>query len=168
MKKSLLFLFLLVLGVTQGWAQVYETLPTGSATLKENAVYRVESTTKINGTLSVPLGKTVTIYIAKGKNLTIRGAKGSNRTTPGKPAIEVPSETTNNVTVNSTLIITGGGTLRVYGGNAYAYATTAGGSGAAPAIGGIGGNGGSDRKDGSDGAAMGNVYIRGNVTVRVA
>lgn len=177
MKKSLLFLFLLVLGVTQGWAVDYLELPasgnnpgaaanSGNRTLAEGGTYRVETNTTIDGTknnvygLRVPENSTVTIYIAKGKTLLVRGKHGSAQNTPGKPAIEVPS--------TSTLIITGGGTLRVYGGRAFTYAGYVGGSGAAPAIGGIGGNGGANRAIGSDGAAMGNVYIRGNVTVRAA
>lgn len=177
MKKSLLFLFLLVLGVTQGWAVDYLALPasgnnpaatvaSGNRTLVAGGTYRVETNTTIDGTktnvygLRVPENSTVTIYIAKGKTLLVRGENGSAQNAPGKPAIEVPS--------TSTLIITGGGRLRVYGGKAYARNGRIGGSGAAPAIGGIGGNGGADRKDGGAGTAMGIVYVRGNVIVRAA
>ncbi|MDO4992676.1 MAG: hypothetical protein Q4E26_06925 [Prevotellaceae bacterium] len=171
MKKSLLFLFLLVLGVTQGWA--YDEL-TSAVTVTEDKVYQVTSTRTINGTISVNPGNTLTIYIAKGKTLTVRGTNGSARTTPGKPAIEVPVKTINGETLKATLIITGGGTLRAYGGKANGYTNYNGGSGAAPAIGGIGGNGGEANignvnvRPGNPGESMGDVFIRGNVTVRVA
>lgn len=175
MKKSLLFLFLLVLGVTQGWAVDYLTLPAGGGELVDGAIYRVESNTTINSTLSVPTDGdgTVTIYIAKGKTLTVRGTNGavstnnnaSGASKPAKPAIEVPSGTT--------LIITGAGTLRVYGGRAATYATNAiangGAAGAAPAIGGAGGFSSQTRGEaGANGNPMGTVYVRGNVIVRAA
>lgn len=154
MKKSLLFLFLLVLGVTQGWAVDYLTLPTSSETLTNKAIYRVESNTTINGTLSVPANGTVTIYIAKGKTLTVKSQAA------GQPAILVPG--------NSTLIVTGAGTLRVYGGKAEVYNGKAGGKGAAPGIGNVGGADGASAGRGSLGVAMGTVYVRGNVIVRAA
>ena len=173
MKKSLLFLFLLVLGVTQGWAVDYLTLPASGGELVNNAIYRVELNTQINGTLSVPTGGTVTIYIAKRKTLTVRGTNGavstnnnaSGASKPAKPAIEVPSGTT--------LIITGAGTLRVYGGRAATYATSnianGGAAGAAPAIGGAGGFSSQTRGEaGANGNPMGTVYVRGNVIVRAA
>lgn len=170
MKKSLLFLFLLVLGVTQGWA--YDELMS-AVTVTEDKVYQVTSTRTINGTISVNPGNTLTIYIAKGKTLTVRGSDGEVSTSnaaagaskPAKPAIEVPS--------GATLIITGAGTLRVYGGKAATYATAAvangGAAGAAPAIGGAGGLSSQDRGGaGVNGDPMGAVYIRGNVIVRAA
>lgn len=181
MKKSLLFLFLLVLGVTQGWAVDYLTLPANgnnpsdrdqnNRTLVAGGTYRVETNTTIDGTkanfygLRVPESSTVTIYIAKGKTLLVKGTNGSG-TTGATPAISVPS--------SSTLIITGGGTLRVYGGKAgqrNGTGSRVGGGGAAPAIGGTGGTGGTGNNTNTkakEGTAMGNVYVRGNVTVRAA
>lgn len=175
MKKSLLFLFLLVLGVTQGWAQGTYTAPTYKTTfptngnLVKNYVYKVESSQTISSTLTAPTDGPVTIYIAKGKTLTVKGNVGS-ATTAAKPAISVPT--------GAILIVTGGGTLRVYGGKAGLRngGTTRnpnpnGGGGAAPAIGGAGGKGGTGTTTGSkagDGSGMGTVYIRGNVTVRAA
>lgn len=166
MKKSLLFLFLLVLGVTQGWAQETYTAPTYKTTfptngnLVKNYVYKVESSQTISSTLTAPTDGPVTIYIAKGKTLTVKGNVGS-ATTAAKPAISVPT--------GATLIVTGGGTLRVYGGKAglrNGANNVRGGGGAAPGIGGAGGAGG-NTKAGS-GVDMGTVYIRGNVTVRAA
>lgn len=157
MKKSLLFLFLLVLGVTQGWAVDYLTLPTSGGTLEANKIYSVTTTNRTAlPALSVPDNSTVTIYIAKGKTLTVKSQ------TAGKPAIAVPA--------TSTLVLTGGGTLRVYGGKAGAYHRTngTGGVGAAPGIGGVAGEGGVALKDGGAGTAMGTVYVRGNVYVRAA
>lgn len=156
--------------MTQGWAVDYLTLPASGGELVNNAIYRVESNTQINGTLSVPTGGTVTIYIAKGKTLRVTGANAPttggfpNRgTVPGQPAIRVPS--------TSKLIITGAGSLRVKGGNASPYVGN-NKNGAAGAIGGAGGNGGRTDNgyqiDGYNGEAMGIVYIRGNVTVRAA
>lgn len=149
MKKSLLLLFSLILGMTQIWAQ---SLAAGDLTA--GAVYKVESSQTISGTLNVPQDGTVTIYIAKGKTLTV------NSNTAGQPAISVPS--------NSTLILTGGGTLRVKGGSGAKYATTQGGVGAAPAIGGTGGAGGASKANGADGTGMGTVYVRGNVYVKAS
>lgn len=189
MKKSLLLFLTLFLGLTQIRAIDYLSLPANGGELTSGGVYRVEANTTINANennkspLIVPDGATVTIYIAKGKTLTVYGKNGAstNATKPvagfvggadgsstsGQPAILVPS--------NSTLIITGAGTLKVTGGNASNYYSATkgsasdyynGGGGAAPAIGGAGGIGGASTKNGGNGTAMGTVYIRGNVYVR--
>lgn len=150
MKKALLILTTFIMGITQIWA---DDLPSNKQLLN-GKVYEVKSTSTLSGTLKVAEGATVTIYIAKGKILTV------NSNTAGQPAISVPS--------TSTLILTGGGTLRVKGGSGAKYATTQGGVGAAPAIGGTGGAGGASKINGADGTAMGTVYVRGNVYVKAS
>lgn len=140
-----------------------ESIPTtGGSTLKDGYIYTVTANTTVtagstkNG-LTVANNATVIIYIQKGKTLTVKGGAGSGRS-GGGAGIYVP--------YNATLIVTGQGTLKAYGGKAgsgtkaaqggsgtisiskrYAAgsgsAGGAGGGGAGAGIGGSGGYGGS-------------------------
>lgn len=91
------------------------SLPAAGGTLYNGNIYKVTSSTTITNTatggngLIVANNATVVIYISKGATLTVRGGDGST-TTPGGAGIYVPS--------NSTLIVTGEGTLYSYGGQA--------------------------------------------------
>lgn len=149
---------------------VKESLPTtAGATLQDKHIYTVTDTSPMitagagkNG-LVVAGGATVIIYIKAGKTLTVKGGDGSG-STGGGAGIYVPS--------NSTLIITGEGTLNAIGGKAGSGSTGgtggsgtvstesyyqggaggnggAGGGGAGAGIGGYGGTGGSGGSGGS-------------------
>ena len=75
MKNIISITFTLVLGVVGAWAQT--ALPDASATLVSGTIYTATTKT-INGTLTVPTGGTVTIYIPAGVTLTINGANAGN------------------------------------------------------------------------------------------
>jgi len=75
MKNIILITFALVLGVVGAWAQT--ALPDASATLVSGTIYTATTKT-INGTLTVPTGGTVTIYIPAGVTLTINGSDAGN------------------------------------------------------------------------------------------
>ena len=149
MKNIILIIFALVLGVVGAWGQTYSPLPSSAAAdehgyiaLNNGTIYTVTTNTTIDGSLDVPSGATVTIYIPTGVTLTVNGKDGidskwggwfgSEQGAPALPAIHVPS--------GASVIITGGGTLKAKGGNGGASTNSAangvGGSGAAPAIGG--------------------------------
>ena len=183
MKNIILIIFTLIIGVAEALGQTYSPLPSsadadayGYIALNNGTIYTVTTNTTIDGSLDVPSGATVTIYIPTGVTLTVNGKDGidsewggwfgSEQGAPALPAIHVPSE--------ATVIITGGGTLKAKGGNGgastNAFANGVGGSGAAPAIGGAGGLGGQgwssgDIANGQNGEDMGRVYILGNVTI---
>ncbi len=74
-KNIISITFTLVLGVVGAWAQT--ALPDASATLVSGTIYTATTKT-INGTLTVPTGGTVTIYIPAGVTLTINGANAGN------------------------------------------------------------------------------------------
>lgn len=143
---------------------------TSGITLSGNYYYYVISDVTISGkdccnALQVESGATAVIYIAKGKTLTVSGGNAYCEKAAGC-GIEVPS--------NSTLIITGEGSIVASGGNAadggngadggagwinYGANRGAGGSGgaggyggggAAPGIGGVGGSG-AQKRQGPDG-----------------
>lgn len=75
MKNIILIIFALVLGVAEAWGQT--ALPDASATLVSGTIYTATTKT-INGTLTVPTGGTVTIYIPAGDTLTINGTNAGN------------------------------------------------------------------------------------------
>lgn len=75
MKNIISITFTLILGVAEAWAQT--ALPDASATLVSGTIYTA-TTKNINGTLTVPTGGTVTIYIPAGITLTINGANARN------------------------------------------------------------------------------------------
>ena len=75
MKNIISITFTLILGVVGAWAQT--ALPDASATLVSGTIYTATTKT-INGTLTVPTGGTVTIYIPAGVTLTINGANAGN------------------------------------------------------------------------------------------
>ena len=75
MKNIISITFTLILGVVGAWAQT--ALPDASATLVSGTIYTATTKT-INGTLTVPTGGTVTIYIPAGVTLTINGANARN------------------------------------------------------------------------------------------
>ena len=157
-----------------GTAWSVNTLTKSTGTLKNNNIYKVTSNVTISRNagsqtpgLSVASNSTTVIYIAAGCTLNVTGSAGSGAT-PGYPGIYVPS--------NSTLIITGAGTLYAYGGAAGAGSAGKsnvadakvkdgggdpiwpgsggaggnGGGGAGAGIGGIGGNGGNGGAGGSN------------------
>jgi uncharacterized repeat protein (TIGR02543 family) len=75
MKNIILIIFTLILGVVGAWAQT--ALPDASATLVSGTIYTATTKTII-GTLTVPTGGTVTIYIPAGVTLTINGSDAGN------------------------------------------------------------------------------------------
>ena len=75
MKNIILITFALILGVVGAWGQT--ALPDASATLVSGTIYTATTKT-INGTLTVPTGGTVTIYIPAGVTLTINGTDAGN------------------------------------------------------------------------------------------
>ena len=75
MKNIISITFTLILGVVGAWAQT--ALPDASATLVSGTIYTATTKT-INGTLTVPTGGTVTIYIPAGVTLTINGDNAGN------------------------------------------------------------------------------------------
>lgn len=75
MKNIISITFTLILGVVGAWAQT--ALPDASATLVSGTIYTATTKT-INGTLTVPTGGTVTIYIPAGVTLTINGTNARN------------------------------------------------------------------------------------------
>ncbi len=141
MKNIILITFALVLGVAEAWAQT--ALPDASATLVSGTIYTATTKT-INGTLTVPTGGTVTIYIPAGVTLTINGANAGNGYN-GNIGDESPRKSHSHnstcagnggkenacggaggngampaicVPTGATLILTGEGTLIATGGNA--------------------------------------------------
>ena len=141
MKNIISITFTLVLGVVGAWAQT--ALPDASATLVSGTIYTATTKT-INGTLTVPTGGTVTIYIPAGVTLTINGANAGNGYN-GNIGDESPRKSHSHnstcagnggkenacggaggngampaicVPTGATLILTGEGTLIATGGNA--------------------------------------------------
>ena len=141
MKNIISITFTLILGVVGAWAQT--ALPDASATLVSGTIYTATTKT-INGTLTVPTGGTVTIYIPAGVTLTINGANAGNGYN-GNTGDESPRKSHSHnstcagnggkenacggaggngampaicVPTGATLIITGEGTLIAKGGNA--------------------------------------------------
>lgn len=137
---------------------------TAGMTLQDKVVYKVMSSTSLQGTswgLSVSPNATSVLYIATGVTLTLRGANGSNAI-GGYAGLRIPS--------TSTLVLVGEGGLSAYGGNAgnggngtnggdywrdyddYESGAGgnggAGGGGAAAGIGGCGGKGGTQGTSG--------------------
>ena len=141
MKNIISITFTLILGVVGTWAQT--ALPDASATLVSGTIYTATTKT-INGTLTVPTGGTVTIYIPAGVTLTINGANAGNGYN-GNIGDESPRKSHSHnstcagnggkenacggaggngampaicVPTGATLILTGEGTLIATGGNA--------------------------------------------------
>ena len=140
--KNIIFIILaLVIGVAETLGQTY--LPNASATLVSGTIYTATTKT-INGTLTVPTGGTVTIYIPAGVTLTINGANAGNGYN-GNIGDESPRKSHSHnstcagnggkenacggaggngampaicVPTGATLILTGEGTLIATGGNA--------------------------------------------------
>ena len=126
MKNIILIIFTLVLGVVGSWAQT--ALPDASATLVSGTIYTATTKT-INGTLTVPTGGTVTIYIPAGITLTINGSDAGN----GYSGINGDygsrtAHTTNASSCNSS------STECAHNGNKEKACGGAGGTGAKPAI----------------------------------
>ena len=141
MKNIISITFTLILGVVGAWAQT--ALPDASATLVSGTIYTATTKT-INGTLTVPTGGTVTIYIPAGVTLTINGTNAGNGYN-GNIGDESPRKSHSHnstcagnggnenacggaggngampaicVPTGATLILTGEGTLIATGGNA--------------------------------------------------
>ena len=141
MKNIISITFTLILGVVGAWAQT--ALPDASATLVSGTIYTATTKT-INGTLTVPTGGTVTIYIPAGVTLTINGSDAGNGYN-GNIGDESPRKSHSHnstcagnggkenacggaggngampaicVPTGATLILTGEGTLIATGGNA--------------------------------------------------
>ncbi len=140
--KNIIFIILaLVIGVAEAWGQT--ALPDASATLVSGTIYTATTKT-INGTLTVPTGGTVTIYIPAGVTLTINGTNAGNGY-DGNIGDESPRKSHSHnstcagnggkenacggaggngampaicVPTGATLILTGEGTLIATGGNA--------------------------------------------------
>ena len=126
MKNIILITFTLVLGVVGAWAQT--ALPDASATLVSGTIYTATTKT-INGTLTLPTGGTVTIYIPAGITLTINGSDAGN----GYSGINGDydsrtAHTTNASSCNSS------STECAHNGNKENACGGAGGTGAKPAI----------------------------------
>ena len=126
MKNIILITFALVLGVAGAWAQT--ALPDASATLVSGTIYTATTKT-INGTLTLPTGGTVTIYIPAGVTLTINGSDAGN----GYSGINGDygsrtAHTTNASSCNSS------STECAHNGNKEKACGGAGGTGAKPAI----------------------------------
>ena len=140
-KNIISITFTLILGVVGSWAQT--ALPDASATLVSGTIYTATTKT-INGTLTVPTGGTVTIYIPAGVTLTINGTNAGNGYN-GNIGDESPRKSHSHnstcagnggkenacggaggngampaicVPTGATLILTGEGTLIATGGNA--------------------------------------------------
>ena len=142
------------------------SISNSSATLQNGNIYKVTGNVSISRAdgsaqagLTVADGATVVLYIEEGCTLTVKGS-AANGTIQGYPGIYIP--------VGSTLVVTGGGTLKATGGSAgngtkgnnnqktaivkdasWDYINSgaggnggAGGAGAGAGIGGYGGNGG--------------------------
>ena len=173
MKNIILIIFTLIIGVAEAWADVQQL----EAGVVYNLIPENGATSAEYNPIALPTSGVVTLYIPEGITATINGVNATNSSgsifggsTPGepaKPAINVPA--------GATLVITGGGTLILRGGDGGSSSSASsggtGGSGAAPAIGGIGGTGGKGWSSGSasngqNGQSMGNVYILGTVEVR--
>lgn len=126
MKNIISITFTLILGVVGAWAQT--ALPDASATLVSGTIYTATTKT-INGTLTVPTGGTVTIYIPAGVTLTINGSDAGN----GYSGINGDydsrtAHTTNASSCNSS------STECAHNGNKEKACGGAGGTGAKPAI----------------------------------
>ncbi len=126
MKNIISITFTLILGVVGAWAQT--ALPDASATLVSGTIYTATTKT-INGTLTVPTGGTVTIYIPAGITLTINGSDAGN----GYSGINGDygsrtAHTTNASSCNSS------STECAHNGNKEKACGGAGGTGAKPAI----------------------------------
>ena len=126
MKNIISITFTLILGVAEAWAQT--ALPDASATLVSGTIYTATTKT-INGTLTVPTGGTVTIYIPAGITLTINGSDAGN----GYSGINGDygsrtAHTTNASSCNSS------STECAHNGNKEKACGGAGGTGAKPAI----------------------------------
>ena len=140
-KNVISIIFTLILGVVGAWAQT--ALPDASATLVSGTIYTATTKT-INGTLTLPTGGTVTIYIPAGVTLTINGTNAGNGYN-GNIGDESPRKSHSHnstcagnggkenacggaggngampaicVPTGATLILTGEGTLIATGGNA--------------------------------------------------
>lgn len=133
-KNIIIIILTLIFGVVETWGQTEISFPESSeknyqtVELSAGTIYKVSESKTFYGTISIPTGAPVTIYIPEGVTLTIHGkdasdgtkgsdaARGTENAANGtggegaKPAISVPS--------GSTLIITGGGILNATGGNA--------------------------------------------------
>lgn len=126
MKNIILIIFTLIIGVAEAWGQT--ALPDASATLVSGTIYTATTKT-IDGTLTVPTGGTVTIYIPAGVTLTINGANAGN----GYSGINGDydsrtAHTTNASSCNSS------STECAHNGNKEKACGGAGGTGAKPAI----------------------------------
>ena len=126
MKNIISITFALILGVAGAWGQT--ALPDASATLVSGTIYTATTKT-INGTLTVPTGGTVTIYIPAGITLTINGSDAGN----GYSGINGDydsrtAHTTNASSCNSS------STECAHNGNKEKACGGAGGTGAKPAI----------------------------------
>lgn len=123
--------------------QKLEAYTGGNHGLSSDIVYTATNNTTIKGTSSANAyylqGKTATIYIKKGVTLYVYGGDASGQS-GGYAGIKVRSD--------QKLVITGGGTLRAYGGDG--ANGSSGSSGSQKHNGGAGGNGG-----GGGGAAIG-------------
>lgn len=125
-KNIISIIFTLILGVVGAWAQT--DLPDASATLVSGTIYTATTKT-INGTLTLPTGGTVTIYIPAGVTLTINGSDAGN----GYSGINGDygsrtAHTTNASSCNSS------STECAHNGNKEKACGGAGGTGAKPAI----------------------------------
>lgn len=125
-KNVISIIFTLILGVVGAWAQT--ALPDASATLVSGTIYTATTKT-INGTLTLPTGGTVTIYIPAGVTLTINGSDAGN----GYSGINGDygsrtAHTTNASSCNSS------STECAHNGNKEKACGGAGGTGAKPAI----------------------------------
>lgn len=133
-KNIIIIILTLIFGVVETWGQTEISFPESSednyktVSLTAGTIYKVSGSKTFYGTIDIPTGAPVTIYIPEGVTLTIHGkdasdgtkgsdaARGTDNAAKGtggegaKPAISVPS--------GSTLIITGGGILNATGGNA--------------------------------------------------
>ena len=165
--------------LTSPSAAYVSSLPAAGGTLEDGKVYSVMSNTTINGGanqngLVVPDNSNVVLYIPQGVTLTVTGGAGSNAGNPtsgatgsryvgatpsqggtgakgGKAGMLLPR--------NSTLVVTGGGTLNVTGGNGGNASAGASGANAYLSVGedyyrgGVGGGGGGGA--GGGGAGIG-------------
>lgn len=143
---TLAMVFVLVPATTALAGNNATPIPTvAGSTLNNGNLYIVSGNLTITGTagqsgLIVANSATVAIYIPTGASLTVNGGNGSG-STPGGAGIYLPP--------SSTLVVTGGGTLTVKGGNAGNGGNGSGGGNASVSIsgegwmtGGSGGGGG--------------------------
>ena len=173
MKNIIFIIFALVLGVAEAWGQDIQTLTPGRYTTAVESGSTDSKPIEIqdNGIVIYRIPTGVTVNILTSTTSTANAINASGRT-GARPAILLPE--------GATLVVTGGGTLNLSGGNAADGVSGSitngnggnGGGGAAPGIGGMGGTGGkgsdsSNEMYGKPGTGMGKLYILGNVTVNV-